>query len=136
MGKFWTSFRAESYLFCPLISSDTFFKSCSSNCLFGAMNWILRPRGTRKRQLRCKIVHKHYFVCHFELLEPKLSSVHSDFIPFKPPANRDGPYKCNEDTCHICQIASPLRLVGITLHVPRTLHVITIMIFNTQVSEK
>ena len=39
----------------------------------------------------------------------------------------------DEDTCHIWQIASPLRLAGIgnkTLHVRRTAHVI--IIFNTE----
>ncbi len=41
----------------------------------------------RYPQLRCKIVHKLYFVCHFQLLEPNLSSVHSGFIPFKPAGN-------------------------------------------------
>ncbi len=71
-------------------------------------------------------------MCHLELLEPKLSSVHSGFISFKPPANREGPYKCNEDTGHVWHVTNPIRLAGIgnkTLHTQRTVHVIIIVIY-------
>ena len=124
-----------------IIVIDSFFFILASCCPLPNMllrpegadwvNWILWPRNTCKRQLRCKNIHKLYFVCHFELLEPKHSSVHSSFIPFNPPANRKGPYKCNDDTGHIWHITNPIRLPRIgnkTLHVQRKVHVIIYLI--------